>query len=108
MNTLRQVHTENLELLSMPIEQGLKSPRRLSKVIQPHIDVVHFDMSSVTMMNAKELGKIIRLHRTLKDQGKQMKLVNVSLRVMLFLELTKADAIFDISLNQDQYSGFAA
>ena len=108
MNTLRQIHTENLEMLSMPIEIGLKNSRRLGNIINHNIDVVHFDMSSMAMINAKELGQLLRLHRDLHQQGKQIKLVNVSMRVMLFLELTQADSIFDISLNQAQFSGFAA
>jgi len=108
MNTPQQINTNTEALFTMPIETGLKYPRRAVQAICQNVDVIQIDMASKNEINAKDLGKLLRLHRTLTTRGKQVKLVNVSMRIMLFLELTQADGIFDITWNQSQHSDFAA
>ena len=108
MITLQRTDSTQQSFFTLPIETGLKSSRSLMKAIRNDVDVIRMDMSSKTALNARELGKLLRLQRTILAQGRTLKLVNVSMRVLLFLELTQADTIFDISLNQKQNFDFAA
>ena len=108
MNTLNQINTSSQALLTMPIENGLKYSKRVLKAINPDIDTIELDMSAQNELNTKDLGKLLRLQRMMNEQGKQLKLVNVSMRVMMFLELTQANAIFDITCNHDLKTDFAA
>jgi anti-anti-sigma regulatory factor len=108
MNTLQQINSSSQALLNMPIESGLKYSKRAFKAINPDINVIEIDMSAQNQLNARDLGKLLRLQKMIQDQGKHMKLVNVSLRVIMFLELTQANAIFDITMNHNLNSDFAA
>ena len=108
MNTLQQINTSSQALLTMPIESGLKYSKRVIKAINPDINTIELDMSAQNELNTKDLGKLLRLQRMINDQGKHLKLVNISMRAMMFLELTQANAIFDITWNHDLKTDFAA
>ena len=108
MNTLQQITHSDTDTLTLPIETGLKYSKKLIGGIKHSVDVVQIDMSAMTTINARELGKLLRLQRAIQQQGKKIRLVNVSTRAMLFLELTQANSIFEVSMNQNQFSGFAA
>ena len=108
MTTLQQFAINDTDTLTMPAEIGLKHSRRLIGSINQGVDIVQIDMSAMATMDARELGKLLRLQRAIQNLGKRIKLVNVSTRAMLFLELTQANSIFEVSMNQNQFSGFAA
>ncbi len=108
MNTLQQINTSSQALLTMPIERGLKYSKRVRKAITPDIHIIEMDMSSQNELNARDFGKLLRLQKMIKEQGKHLKLVNVSMRAMMFLELTQANEIFDITWNHNLNSDFAA
>jgi len=108
MNTSQQIQNNMQEMIQLPIDMGRHFSRRFMKHIHPDVELVQVDMSETTEMNARGLGKLLRLQHLLHKQGKQLRLVNISMRVMLFLELTQADKILDLSWNHILRSNFAA
>lgn len=108
MNALQQIQSNMQEMIQVPMDMGRHFSRRLMKHIHPDVELVQVDMSETTEMNARGLGKLLRLQHSLHKQGKRLRLVNISMRVMLFLELTQADKILDVSWNQNLRSSFAA
>ncbi len=108
MNTRQQINTSSQALLTMPIESGLKYSKRAIKAITPDIHIVEMDMASRGELNTRDLGKLLRLQKMMHEQGKHLKLANISLRNMMFLELTQANEIFDITWNHNLNSDSAA
>lgn len=54
------------------------------------------DLAGVNRMNSSGLGLLINVLTTYKNNGGQLKLINVTSRVSNLLEITKLDKIFDI------------
>jgi anti-anti-sigma regulatory factor len=99
---------ESQDIVTIPEDIGIRFSKQLIKNLEPSRDMILFDMSSIKNLNAKGLGKLLRMHRSITQSGKQLKMMNVAPRVMVFLELTQAHKIFEFIWDQHQNSEFAA
>ncbi len=99
---------ESQDIVTIPEDMGIRFSKQLIKNLEPSQDMILFDMSSIKALNAKGLGKLLRMHRSITSNGRQLKMMNVAPRVMVFLELTQADKIFEFIQDHHQNSDFAA
>jgi len=58
------------------------------------------NLHEVGYVDSSGIGELVRSYTTIKTQGGQMKLVNLSQRVHDLLQLTKLHAVFDIQADE--------
>jgi anti-sigma B factor antagonist len=58
------------------------------------------NLSGVQYVDSSGLGELIKTHTTIRHQGGQLRLVNLSKRVSDLLQITKLSAVFDIDADE--------
>jgi anti-anti-sigma factor len=63
--------------------------------------VVKLDLASVTTVDAGGLGAMLELREWTKARGIRFELMNVTRQILMLLELTRLDSIFQIGTKVD-------
>ena len=63
---------------------------------------VVIDMEDVLLMNSSGLGSLIAGLKSFRDAGGDLKLANVSERIMTILHITKLDQVFEIYESREE------
>jgi anti-sigma B factor antagonist len=58
------------------------------------------DLSQVQYIDSSGIGELVKTHTTVRNQGGQLKLVNLNRRVTDLLQMTKLAAVFDIEKDE--------
>jgi anti-sigma B factor antagonist len=58
------------------------------------------DLSQVQYIDSSGIGELVKTHTTVRNQGGQLKLVNLNRRVNDLLQMTKLSAVFDIEKDE--------
>jgi len=78
---------------------------RLREVVRELLDAgnrnVILNLGEVQYMDSSGIGELVKTHTTVRNQGGQLKLVNLSGRVNDLLQLTKLAAVFDIERDEE-------
>ena len=97
MNTspvLSTVQSRYMAVDSMPDRRLLRETLRL---IKNSNSALHLDLSRLPRLNAAGLGILLKLQRAAVKRGVALYLADVSESVSMFLELTRADAVFSLT-----------
>jgi anti-anti-sigma factor len=69
--------------------------------------VVKLDLASVTTLDAGGLGAMLELREWTKARGIRFELMNVTRRILMLLELTRLDSVFQIGNKVDFFPAVA-
>ncbi len=84
----------NDESLGLAKSQELKS--EIENEIESGVIFIAFDLSSLDSINSAGLGILIGILNRLKTAGGNLKILNISERIMNIFKITKLNLVFDI------------
>ncbi len=108
MNLTQPSNNATQAIFPFTNERGSKNLNESLKKLDHSQTAILIDMSSVDHFNAGGLGRLLRMHRSVAILGKRLELVNASHQVIMFLELTQADQLFNFTWDQNLKSAYAA
>lgn len=68
--------------------------REVSRALDGASGDVELDLSGVTFLDSSALGALVEIKRVVEDDGRALRVVGVSTKVMRVLELTGLDVLF--------------
>lgn len=93
----------DLKIVSIEIEEGLLLLNQfnllndfVSVEIKSGVKSFIFDMKSLNTINSSGLGILISNLKKIKDSGCNLKVINISEKILSIFKLTKLDAVFEI------------
>jgi anti-anti-sigma factor len=79
------------------IVNGETAALRKAVLSQSHVSAIILDLAGVSAVDASGLGLMLELRQQTESKGIRFKLMNVSKFVLQVLEVTRLDAVFEIT-----------